>query len=46
MLNKYVIVYINSILIYSSSFDEDVCHVRAMLTRLHRNCLYVKLEKC
>ncbi|KAL0202703.1 hypothetical protein M9458_000721, partial [Cirrhinus mrigala] len=39
MLNRWVIVYIDDILIYSSSYAEHVQHVRA-----HQ--LYAKEEKC
>ncbi|KAK3536620.1 hypothetical protein QTP86_015420 [Hemibagrus guttatus] len=46
VLNKYVIAYINDILVYSASFEEHVCHVREVLSCLLKNCLYVKPEKC
>lgn len=46
MLDKDIIAYIDDILIYSSSFDKHARHVRAMLTCLQRNHLYVNLEKC
>uniref|UniRef100_A0A3B3BWV7 Gypsy retrotransposon integrase-like protein 1 n=1 Tax=Oryzias melastigma TaxID=30732 RepID=A0A3B3BWV7_ORYME len=46
MLNRFVIVYIDDILIYSSSFEEHVLHVRQVLQRLIKNNLYVKGEKC
>ncbi|KAK3535143.1 hypothetical protein QTP70_004798 [Hemibagrus guttatus] len=46
VLNKYVIAYIDDILVYSTSFEDQVCHVREVLSRLLTNCLYVKLEKC
>ncbi|KAK3560196.1 hypothetical protein QTP86_000671 [Hemibagrus guttatus] len=45
VLNKCAIVYIDDILIYSSSMTEDIQHVRTMLTRLLTHHLYVKIEK-
>ncbi|KAK3541902.1 hypothetical protein QTP86_008107 [Hemibagrus guttatus] len=46
ILNKYLIAYIDDILVYSTLFEEQVRHVQAVLTRLLLNHLYVKLEKC
>ncbi|KAL0152326.1 hypothetical protein M9458_052049, partial [Cirrhinus mrigala] len=46
MLNRWVIVYIDDILIYSSSYAEHIQHVRAVLQRLIKHQLYCKLEKC
>ncbi|KAI2654625.1 Transposon Tf2-9 polyprotein [Labeo rohita] len=46
LLNKYVIAYIDDILVYSKSAEEHVHHVRTVLTRLLKNQLYVKAEKC
>ncbi|KAL0160140.1 hypothetical protein M9458_043865, partial [Cirrhinus mrigala] len=46
MLNRWVIVYIDDILIYSSSHAEHVQHVRAVLQRLIKHQLYCKEEKC
>ncbi|KAI2645467.1 Transposon Tf2-6 polyprotein [Labeo rohita] len=46
MLNRWVIVYIDDILIYSSSYTEHVNHVRAVLQRLISHRLYAKEEKC
>ncbi|KAK3540184.1 hypothetical protein QTP70_027711, partial [Hemibagrus guttatus] len=45
VLNKYVIAYINDILIYSSSMTEHIQHVHTMLTHLLSHHLYVKAEK-
>ncbi|KAL0161331.1 hypothetical protein M9458_045056, partial [Cirrhinus mrigala] len=45
-LNKFVIAYIDDILIYSKSETEHITHVRAVLSRLLDNQLYVKAEKC
>ncbi|KAK3521440.1 hypothetical protein QTP70_004975 [Hemibagrus guttatus] len=46
ILGKWVIAYIDDILVYSTSLEEHVCHVRAVLSRLQQNHLYVKSEKC
>ncbi|KAL0186270.1 hypothetical protein M9458_017940, partial [Cirrhinus mrigala] len=46
MLNRWVIVYIDDILIYSNSYSEHVQHVRAVLRRLITHQLYAKEEKC
>ncbi|KAK3557192.1 hypothetical protein QTP70_024679 [Hemibagrus guttatus] len=46
LLGKGVIAYIDDILVYSTSMEEHVRHVREVLTRLQRHHLYVKLEKC
>ncbi|KAI2649352.1 Transposon Tf2-6 polyprotein [Labeo rohita] len=45
-MNKFVIAYIYDILIYSKTEAEHVSHVRAVLSRLLDNQLYVKAEKC
>ncbi len=46
MLNRWLIVYIDDILIYSRSLREHVQHVRAVLRRLIDHQLYAKAEKC
>ncbi|KAI2651010.1 Retrotransposon-derived protein PEG10 [Labeo rohita] len=46
MLNRWVIVYIDDILIYSNSLSEHISHVRAVLQRLIAHQLYAKEEKC
>ncbi|KAI2660465.1 Transposon Tf2-6 polyprotein [Labeo rohita] len=46
MLNRWVIVYIDDILIYANSYSEHVTHVRATLQRLISHQLYAKEEKC
>ncbi|KAK7879248.1 hypothetical protein WMY93_033967 [Mugilogobius chulae] len=46
MLNKFVFVYLDDILVFSRNFQEHVEHVRLVLQRLLENKLYVKAEKC
>ncbi len=46
MLNRWVIVYIDDILVYSDSLDNHIQHVRAVLQRLIEQQLYAKMEKC
>ncbi|KAK3545946.1 hypothetical protein QTP70_016964 [Hemibagrus guttatus] len=46
ILGKWVIAYIDDILVYLTSLEEHVHHVRAGLSRLQQNHLYVKPEKC
>ncbi|KAK3543051.1 hypothetical protein QTP70_010558 [Hemibagrus guttatus] len=42
---KWVIAYINDILVYSKSPEKHVLHVWEVLSRLQRHHLYMKLEK-
>ncbi|KAK2905603.1 hypothetical protein Q8A73_009546 [Channa argus] len=46
MLNRFVFVYLDDILIFSTSETEHVTHVRKVLSRLYQNNLFVKAEKC
>lgn len=45
MLNRFVFVYIDDILIFSRTLFEHVQHVRQVLQRLLENRLFVKAEK-
>ena len=45
-LDKFVVVYIDDILIYSKSPEEHAEHVRLVLQRLRQHKLYAKLSKC
>jgi len=45
-LDKFVVVFIDDILIYSSLQMEHAYHLREVLETLRRNKLYVKLSKC
>uniref|UniRef100_A0A8K9UM86 Gypsy retrotransposon integrase-like protein 1 n=1 Tax=Oncorhynchus mykiss TaxID=8022 RepID=A0A8K9UM86_ONCMY len=46
MLNIFVFVYLDDILIFSPSLQIHVQHVRRVLQRLLENCIFVKAEKC
>ncbi|XP_016404381.1 RNA-directed DNA polymerase homolog [Sinocyclocheilus rhinocerous] len=45
-LNKFLIVYIDDILIYSRNLAEHRHHVTQVLQKLRQHQLYLKLEKC
>ncbi len=46
MLDHWVIVYIDDILLYSDTYEEHVQHVRRVLQRLIDHRLYAKAKKC
>ena len=46
LLDHFVVVYLDDILIYSRNEDEHHDHVRQVLTRLRKNNLFCKLSKC
>ena len=45
MIDMFLVVYIDDILIYSHSLKERISHVCQVLQRLRDNNLYVKVEK-
>jgi hypothetical protein len=45
-LDKYVVVFIYNILVYSNSYLEHEQHLRVVLQTLRENRLYAKLDKC
>lgn len=46
MLNRFVFMYIDDILIFSKSLEDHVQHVRMVLLRLLEHSFFVKAEKC
>ncbi|XP_073153281.1 uncharacterized protein [Henckelia pumila] len=45
-LDKFVIVFIDDILVYSHDVNEHVCHLRLVFQTLREKQLYAKLSKC
>src|SRR5947207_9111840 len=45
-LNKFVIAYLNNILIYFKNEEDHKKHVKEMLKRFQEKKLYFKSEKC
>ena len=45
-LDKFVMVFINDILIYSKNEEEHKEHLRIVLNRLREHKLYAKFSKC
>jgi hypothetical protein len=45
-LDKFVVVFIDDILIYSKNEEEHAKHLRIVLTRLREYQLYAKFSKC
>jgi hypothetical protein len=45
-LDKFVVVFIDDILIYSKNKEEHAQHLRIVLTRLREHQLYAKFSKC
>ncbi len=46
MVNRFVFVYLDDILIFSQNERDHVQHVRRVLQRLLENRLFAKVEKC
>jgi hypothetical protein len=45
-LDKFVVVFIDDMLIYSKNEEEHAQHLRIVLTRLREHRLYAKFSKC
>lgn len=46
MTDRFVVAYLDDVLIYSDTREEHTEHVRAVLARLRDNNLYAKQQKC
>ena len=46
MINRFVFLYLNDILIFSKDPEEHTTYVRKVLQKLLENRLFVKAEKC
>ncbi|KAL1199259.1 RNA-directed DNA polymerase-like protein [Cardamine amara subsp. amara] len=45
-INKFVIVYFDDILVYSSSLADHLLHLEAVLEKLREKAFYANLKKC
>ena len=45
-LEKFVIIFLDNILVFSDNYKEHVMNVRGVREILRRNKLYVKISKC
>ena len=45
-LDKFVVIYLDDIVIYNESLDDHVVHLRLVFQRLKEHELYIKREKC
>ena len=46
LVNRFCVVYLNDILIFSEFEEEHLSHVKEILERLRQYQLYAKLSKC
>ena len=45
-LDKFVVVYLDDIVVYSQTLEEHVKHLRTIFKVLRENTLFIKREKC
>ncbi|GBG62033.1 hypothetical protein CBR_g28509 [Chara braunii] len=46
ILEEYVLVYLDDILVYSRTLEDHIRHLRDVLQRLRKHGFYAKLSKC
>src|ERR1700731_3970478 len=46
LLDTYIVVYLNNILIYSKDLKQHIEHIREVLRRLQKNGLFLNPAKC
>ena len=45
-LDNFIIVFIDNILVYSHTMEEDKLHLKIVLEKLREKKLYAKFSKC
>lgn len=45
-LNKFVVVYLDDIIIFSRTLEDHLDHLRKVFLKLRQHHLFVKQEKC
>ena len=46
LLDDFVVVYLDDILIFSKTYEDHVRHLHAVFKRLQENQLFVRSDKC
>ena len=46
LINYFMVVYLNNILIYSKLREDYYAYIRIVIKRLRKHKLYIKLSKC
>jgi hypothetical protein len=44
--NSFVVVYLDDILMFKRTWEENMCHIQQVLSTLRQHKLYENLEKC
>jgi len=45
-INRFVLVYLDDVLVYSRNHEEHLAHLSAVLTLLRQHKLFIKRSKC